>query len=150
MIPPVPLALSDGMVAHNIELEDDKYVVTYETDEWYIFWRKHRLQYIHKPGEDVYVFSSVFAPTSLEKSIFHRWQWFNSRSEEWELVEDIGYKITGGRDGGYRGYTYKNNLKNGQWKVEVLTEEEHVLGIIDFEIITSAYLEPKGLIKRRF
>lgn len=150
LIPPVPLALNNGMVAHHVELKDNKFVVTYETDDWYIFWRKHRLKYIHKPGEDVYVFSSIFAPTSLEKSIFHRWKWFNHRTNNWEFVEDIGYKITGGRDGGYRGYTYKNNLKDGEWKVEVLTDEEHVLGIIDFEIITSQHLEPKGLVERKF
>lgn len=150
LIPPVPLALNDGMVAHKVEHRDNTYYVTYETDEWYVFWRKHRIEYIHQPGDDVYVFSSIFAPTSLEKSIFHRWKWFNTRTDNWELVESLGYKITGGRDGGYRGYTYKSNLWDGQWKVEVLTEEEHVLGIIDFEIITNEFLEPKGLIEKKF
>tara|TARA_R110000868_G_scaffold86347_8_gene242255 strand:- start:55300 stop:56415 length:1116 start_codon:yes stop_codon:yes gene_type:complete len=150
LIPPVPLALNSGIVAHDIHLENNKYVVTYETDEWYIFWRKHRLKYIQKPNEDVYIFSSIFAPTDLEKSIFHRWLWHNDATDEWEIIEDIGYDITGGRDGGYRGYTYKNNLKQGMWKVEVLTKEELVLGVIDFEIIINPTLQPKGLVLKRF
>ena len=137
-------------MAHHVKVENNNYLVTYETDEWYVFWRKHRLKFIQKPNEDVYVFSSIFAPTSLKKSVFHRWKWYNDASQQWEIIEDIGYDITGGRDGGYRGYTFKNNLVEGLWKVEVLTEEELVLGIIDFEVITSDSLQPKGITQKTF
>ncbi|WP_026812768.1 DUF2914 domain-containing protein [Arenibacter certesii] len=150
MIPPVPLAMQTGMVAHNIELENNSYHVTYERDEWYVFWRDHKSEYIHKPGENVYVFSSVFAPTDLKKSIYHRWIWYNDDSSQWEIMDDIGYEITGGRDGGYRGYTYKNNVKPGLWSVEVITDEELVLGVIDFEIVIDSTLQPKRVVKRRF
>jgi len=150
LIPPVPLALENGIVAHQITLANNKYLVSYESEEWYIFWRKHRLKFMHRPDENVYVFSSIFAPTSLEKSIIHRWEWYNDVTGNWEKVEDIGYDITGGRDGGYRGYTYKSNLKPGIWKVEVLTEEELVLGVVDFEIITSTSLNPIGIVTKKF
>lgn len=150
LIPPVPLALDSGIVAHHIELENNNYVVTYETDEWYVFWRAHRLKYIYNPDEKVYIFTSIFAPTNLEKSIFHRWKWYNDSTSNWEIREDIGYEITGGRDAGYRGYTFKNNVKQGLWKVEVITEEELVIGVVDFEIIISDSLQPKGLITKNF
>lgn len=107
LIPPVPLALESGIVAHNIEVENNNYVVTYETDKWYVFWREHRLKFISAPGEDVYVFTSIFAPTDIEKSIFHRWKWHNDSTNKWEIVEDLGFEITGGRDAGFRGYTFK-------------------------------------------
>jgi len=150
LIPPVPLALATGMVAHDVQVENNRYIVTYETDQWYVFWRAHRLQYIHRPEESVYIFSSIFAPTALEKSIFHRWKWYDSNTGEWEVIEDIGYDITGGRDNGYRGYTYKKNVKQGLWKVEVITEEELVLGVIDFEIIMDSSLQPQRVVKRAF
>lgn len=137
LIPPVPLALEEGIVAHNIQVENNTYTVTYETDEWYVFWRDHRLKYTYKPGEAVYIFTSIFAPTDINKKIFHRWMWHNDNADEWEIVEDIGYDIAGGRDDGYRGYTFKQNVKEGLWKVEVITEEELILGVINFEIISS-------------
>ena len=115
-----------------------------------MFWRKHRLEYIHKPNERVYVFSSIFAPTDIKKLIFHRWKWYNDETGKWEIVEDIGYDITGGRDGGYRGYTYKNNVKPGLWKVEVITEEELVIGVIKFKIIINPALHPKRLVSKKF
>ncbi|GGG56600.1 hypothetical protein GCM10010976_29320 [Bizionia arctica] len=150
LIPPVPLALENGIVAHNIKVENNNYIITYERDEWYVFWRKHRLKYLYEPGENVYVFASIFAPTDIEKSIFHRWEWYNDETEEWEIVEDIGYEISGGRNGGFRGHTFKSNVKEGLWKVEVITEEELVIGVIDFEIIVNNSLNPVRVIDKKF
>lgn len=135
LIPPVPLALDKGIVAHDVRMEDNAYLVTYESADSDVFWRKHNYYFRHNPDENVYIFSSIFAPTDLKQSIFHRWRWYNPSSKNWEKVEDIGYDITGGRDGGFRGYTYKNNVKPGQWEVQVLTDEEQVLGVIGFTII---------------
>ena len=150
LIPPVPLALESGLVAHNVTVEDNDYIVTYETDDWYVFWRSHRLKFIFKPGEKIYAFTSIFAPTDIEKSILHRWKWYNESTGEWEIVEDIGYDISGGRDGGYRGYTFKSNAKQGTWKVEVITEEELILGVIDFEVTISTTINPVGLVDKKF
>lgn len=150
LIPPVPLILDNGIVAHNIEVEDHTYLVTYERDEPLRFWRDHRLEFIYRPEENIYVFSSIFAPTDLKKTVLHRWKYYNEATGAWEIVEDLAYDITGGRDQGYRGYTVKNNVKEGLWKVEVITSEELVLGVIDFKVILNPSLSPKHLISKRF
>ena len=150
IIPPVPLALEHGIVAHNIKLEGTKYIVTHERDNSYVFWRDHRIEFIYRPNDKVYVFTSIFAPTDLKKSIIHRWKWYNPETDTWEIIEDIGYDITGGRDAGYRGYTYKSNVKTGQWRVDVITEEELVLGVVDFKIVINPHLKLKRLVKRTF
>ncbi|THD69163.1 DUF2914 domain-containing protein [Robertkochia marina] len=150
LIPPVPLALQNGMVAHRVEVIDNRYHVTYEKDHPLIFWRDHRIKYIHQPGDPVYIFSAVFAPTDLKKSIIHQWQFYSPEKMEWEIVDNIGYSITGGRDRGYRGYTYKSNVWEGKWRVKVITEDEFILGVIDFEIINEGELRPGRLITRSF
>ena len=150
LIPPVPLALETGIVAHNIEVKDNKYIVAFETDEWNVFWREHRLKFVYNEGENVYVYTSIFAPTDIEKSILHRWKWYNESAKKWEVADEIGYKITGGRGTGFRGYTYKNNVKEGLWKVEVITKEGLVIGIVDFEIVIDDTLKPIGLVVKEF
>ena len=150
LIPPVPLALNTGIVAHNVTLENNKYVVSYERDDSFVFWREHNHKYSYRPGSNVYIFSSIFAPTDIKKSVLHRWKWYDGNIEDWVVIEDIGYEIAGGRDGGYRGYTYKNNVKPGKWRVEVITEEELVLGVIDFEIVMDPVVSPRKLIVKRF
>jgi len=150
LIPPVPLALDKGIVAHNVEMKNNTYEVTYESEDSYVFWRKHKLDFSYAPNESVYIFSSIFAPTDLKKAIFHRWKWYNDSTKEWETTEDIGYNITGGRDGGFRGYTYKNNVKPGDWEVQVLTDEEQVLGVIKFRIIVQSNSILKNLKTEQF
>lgn len=150
LIPPVPLALDAAIVAHNVEKQGDDYVVSFEQNEWYIFWRNHRTQYIQQPGESVYVFTSIFAPTAIKKAVFHRWSWYNESTKKWDVVDDLGYEITGGRDAGFRGYTYKSNVMPGLWKVDVVTEENLILGIIDFEIIMDSDQEPQQLVQMTF
>ena len=150
LIPPVPLALQNGIIAHDITLVDNTYKVTYERKKWYVFWREHKSKFSYQSDESVYIFTSIFAPTDLDQSILHRWSWYNESTKEWELVEDIGYDITGGRDDGYRGYTFKNNVKQGEWRVEVLTNEELVLGVIDFEIVIDSPLHPNKLSVKKF
>ncbi len=150
LIPPVPLALEEGIVAHNIKQVNNDYIVSYEADDGFIFWRDHRLKFAFVPEERVYVFSSIFAPTDLKETMLHRWSWYNDSTNEWSVVEDIPFDITGGRDGGFRGYTYKQNVKPGLWQVEVLTDDELLLGVIDFEIIMKENLQHIRMVDKKF
>lgn len=150
LIPPVPLALEAGIVAHHVAIENNTYIVTYEADSQDIFWRDHNLKFNYTPTENVYVFSSIFAPTALQQSIIHRWKWYNKAQEKWEVADDIEFEITGGRNNGYRGYTYKNNIKEGEWEVEVLTKEELILGIIEFEIVVNPSIKAEKFSQKKF
>ncbi len=150
LIPPVPLALDEGIVAHHVTIENNSYVVTYEKEEDYILWRDHKLKFSYSAEENVYIFSSIFAPTDFKESISHRWKWYDETLDEWEIIEEIGYEITGGRNGGFRGYTYKNKVIPGQWEVDVITEEGLVLGVIDFEIVSDTPSNREKVVKRSF
>lgn len=136
LIPPVPLALETGVVAQNVERMNGDYLVTYQEDLWYKFWRRSSLIYYQKPESNIFVYTSIFAPTNLKKNVYHRWKWKDPVTGEWNETDKIGYEITGGRDDGYRGFTFKSNVNEGLWRVDVITEEEQILGIIKFEVRT--------------
>ncbi len=134
LIPPVPLALNKSIVAYNITKENNTYNITYEAENRFIFWREHTKQIGIKNADKIYVFTSVFAPTDLNKKVYHQWNRYNPDKQEWEVTDKIRFTIVGGRNTGFRGYTYKQNIAEGQWKVEVLTEEGLIIGIVDFEL----------------
>lgn len=150
LIPPVPLALKTGLVAHEIKKTGDTYEVIYQRSAGRGIWKAYDQRFYYQQGDPVYVFSSVFAPTALKKKIVHRWTWYDKEKDLWQAVDSIGYEITGGRDQGYRGYTFKTNVWPGPWKVEVLTDEDQVLGIIDFEIIPRSVNDSLRLRKKTF
>lgn len=135
LIPPVPLSLQDALVAYNIEKEDNTFKVSYERVPLLNVFKSYDDTFNYTDGDTVYVFTSIFAPSDLKKSVLHNWQWYNARNERWSTTDRISFEVTGGRKGGFRGYTYKANVWPGKWRVNVITDEGLVLGRIDFQII---------------
>ncbi|NGP75640.1 DUF2914 domain-containing protein [Balneolaceae bacterium YR4-1] len=134
LIPPVPLSLQEGIVAHRVQKQEGNFIVTYEKAPIHLFWKSFDNTFELGPGDTVFVYTSIFAPTNLEKEIFHHWQWFNQQRESWQTSDSISINVLGGRRGGFRGYTFKENVSPGYWKVDVITKEGLVLGLLKFNI----------------
>lgn len=137
-IPPIPLALKDGGIYHSIARTDGGYEVSFEPSIWYLYFREYNYVFRQRPGETVYAYSSVFAPTRLNTRIFHHWSYFDAKREEWVTTDRLGFAITGGRDGGYRGYSFKTSIFPARWRVEVVTERDQLLGRMNFEVVEAA------------
>lgn len=148
LIPPVPLALDSGLVAYDIQRVNGDYLITYEQEVWYKFWRVNNLTFSYTPNSTVYVFTSIFAPTDLRKTVAHRWRWFNPVTNKWDIIDTIRYEITGGRDSGYRGYTFKKNIMEGKWRVDVITDSGQVIGLINFDIEFESSRKPERMVTR--
>jgi len=133
-IPPLPLSLKDIGLYHSAERMRDGYLVLYEDAPWYRFYRDYDTTFHLIPGESVYVFSSVFAPTRLETKILHQWQKFDEETGIWTTTDTFSFPIVGGRDGGYRGFTRKSSVSGGKWRVNVITEHGQIVGRISFYI----------------
>lgn len=133
-IPPIPLSLKFGGVYHQVQRVEDQYRLEFEKPRWYQFFKNSDDPFHYAEGDTVYCFTSVFAPTQLKVKIFHHWQKYSEQRGEWETTDRISFPITGGRDGGYRGYSLKRNTIPGQWRINVETENELLLGRIDFEV----------------
>lgn len=142
-IPPVPLSLKFGGIFHHAEKLDSDFLLHYEKPPWYKFWKKSDNPFHYTAGDSVYCFAAVFAPVELTKKIIHVWQQQNLKNNRWQETDRLGYKLTGGREGGFRGYTYKKNIRPGNWRVDVATEEGLIVGRIAFTIVEVDSLQRK-------
>lgn len=133
IIPPVPLSMKFIGVYNNITKTDNVFNLYYEEPPWYKFWKKHSDPVHILPGERVFCFSAIFAPTQLTKKIYHHWQYY-TKDRGWISTGKIGFEITGGRERGFRGYTFKTGVSPGLWRVDVETEEGHLVGRIQFRV----------------
>lgn len=136
MIPPVPLVKREIAVAYDLRKVDGQYLLTRQASPWWVFWRSTSDDLLLKPGQRVYCFSSVFAPSGLQTKLFHRWQRYEAKSG-WRTQSRAGFTLSGGRDGGFRGYTYKTNLEQGEWRVSVETENEKTIAVYSFSVAFS-------------
>ena len=136
ILPPVPLALTNAGVFHLVSKPSTGgYVTEQEIWHWYDYFQIY--QKVHLvPGQPLYFFSAVFAPTRLDTTIIHVWQHYDDVSGQWLEQGKISFPIIGGTDYGYRGYSEKTALAPGLWRVDVTTDRGQVLGRTRFEIIS--------------
>ncbi len=143
-IPPIPLSLKFGGIYHSVTKTEGTYVLTHEEGEWWEFGKRSD----DRMGIDdpVYCFSSVFAPITLETTIYHHWQWRPSQDEKsFSTTDRIPISITGGREHGYRFYTMKQRLQPGDWRVDVETADGRILGRIGFQA-DETFSSPQNLV----
>jgi len=137
LIPPVPLAIKYAGIFHHVSKNssDNVYLLGYEKPAWYQFFKDDDSDFHYLEGDTVFCFTSVFAPTRLTKKIAHEWQYYSKKTGEWIVTDRTVYRLTGGRDGGYRGYTFKKNVETGKWRIDIITDDDKIIGRIKFEIM---------------
>jgi hypothetical protein len=141
-IPPVPLAMRELGIYHSVlKRSDGAYLALYEPSAWYQFWRDTSSTYtLGDPStalgvSSVFCFSSVFAPADLEAPIYHKWEYKNPASGEWEVRSRVSFPISGGRSEGYRGFSVKTALVPGEWRCNVETAQGSLIGRMGFTVV---------------
>lgn len=134
ILPPIPLSLKDGDVYYSVSRSAGGYLLTDERRNLFDKLRIHKVMHLQS-GEEVYAFSSVFAPTDLNTEIVHEWQYFDGKQNRWVTSSTVSFAIVGGSDGGYRGYSVKRNVFPGKWRVNVTNSRGQVIGRIKFAVL---------------
>ena len=134
-IPPVPLSMKFGGMYHEVKRSNDHFELSYER-EWYEVWKRSNTAFA--ADEPIYCFTAIFAPVTLHTTVYHYWYYRSDKSKPFSLSDKIALKITGGREGGYRAYTFKQRLDPGDWRVDVKTEDERVIGRVKVHVRNQA------------
>ena len=143
-IPPVPLSMKFGGMYREVQKQDDRFVLSFHR-EWYQVWK--RSQNPFPADEPVYCFTAVFAPVALNTTVYHHWYYRTNSDKPFTHADKIPIKIAGGREGGYRAYTFKQRLDPGDWRVDVETEDGQVVGQVS--VVVAEHGET-GTISRTF
>ena len=133
IIPPIPLSIREAGVYHDVERTGADYTLLAERESLPGRLLPGQVIHVQDPGR-VYVFSSVFAPADLETVIAHDWFYFDETSGEWIDRGRPTFPIRGGREGGYRGFSYTSDVDEGRWRVDIETGRGQVLGRLRFRI----------------
>lgn len=142
VIPPVPLVKRDIQVGTHFEKVTGEYRVSQDKAPWWIFWRS-TLDSLHvNQGEPVYCISAIFAPKGLETKLYHNWQYYDAK-KGWLTKSRVGFSLAGGRDNGFRGYTFKQGLAYGEWRIKVETENGRTIAIHKFDVVPNADAQVK-------
>jgi len=143
-IPPLPLALKAAGIYHSVErTQDGVFHLGAESESWYWDYLPHTTVFHHTPGGIAYAYSAVFAPSGISTVILHEWQRYDVPTGEWLTRATVRYPIVGGRDGGYRGYSFIKDISEGKWRVNVITQYGQIIGRISFTVVDVAVPVPQ-------
>lgn len=136
IIPPIPLALKNILIAHRVEhTTNNNFLIAYEKPKWYHFFKDFNPTYHRFGSEPIFAFSAIYAPADLKTNIIHEWQWLDEAQNRWITASRLEYAIFGGREKGFRGFSFKTNIHPGQWRVAVKTKSSQILGRTKFEVV---------------
>jgi len=129
--PPVPLSLKFAGIYHHIEKKYPEYIL-HDERPWWRFWHNGDQFFMARPGDKIYFFTRIFAPQGFNNKLFVRWKFLIN--DEYQTSDRIPLTIMGGRDGGYRGFTYKKNYPSGKGIVFVETTDGKEVGRLSFQV----------------
>jgi hypothetical protein len=130
-IPPVPLSLKFGGIYHEVKKTGDRFELSFEK-EWYEVWKRSDTTF--PANEPIYCFTAVFAPVALDTTVYHHWYFRPSDGKPFMHVDRIPIRISGGREGGYRAYTFKQRLDPGDWRVDVEAADGRIIGRVSVKV----------------
>ena len=132
-IPPVPLSVKEIGIYHNIERSaEGNYSLYYERPAWK-FWQSGDQNFSAQPGDKVFVFTRIFSPARFNDTLYLHWQKYLPKTG-WKTTDRVPVQISGGRKKGYRGYSFKENYSDGDWRILVETNDGREVGRINFDI----------------
>ncbi len=131
-IPPVPLSVQEMGIYHDIRKSEGDYFL-YHENPWWRFWKKGDQDFKAQKGDRIHFFARVFSPARFSDAVVLHWFYKDAR-EGWKSTDRIPMKITGGRQGGYRGFAVKQNYQPGEWRVSVETTDRREMGRLYFTV----------------
>jgi len=147
MVAPVPLVKQDLAVGHAFVQDAGRYMLQVERAPSWQLWRDQSPTVRLLEGEKLYGVSAVFAPLGVAATLEHRWE--VREPNGWREVYRNRFQATGGRERGFRGYSWVSNPQAGEWRFIVATQDGRTIGIV------SAHVErgmpsPEDLALREF
>lgn len=139
LIPPVPLSLKFGGMYHEVKRTGDQFELAFER-QWYQVWKRSDTTY--PSNTPIYCFTAVFAPVDLNTTIYHHWYFRPNDNRPFMHADRIPIKISGGREGGYRAYSFKQRLDPGEWRVDVEAEDGRIIGRVSVQVAGPAEIVP--------
>ncbi len=145
MIAPVPLVKRDIMVGHPVTTRQ-AYALAVEPPSFWQFWRPYDSTVHIAPGEKLFAVTSVFAPQGISAPLEHRWEMKNPQGQ-WQTISRARFQAQGGRELGFRGYSWTLSPKAGEWRLVLATQSGQTIAQEYFSVVNEAF-DP-GLLQTR-
>jgi hypothetical protein len=141
ILPAVPLTLRTAEYYDFVERQSAGEFVLgekYKKSFFGLYNRDVKLSNLTATNSKIFFYSETVAPIDLEAKVSHIWEKKN-KNNDWIVLNEVEYTMLGGRNKGYRGYSYVNitpysEASKGEYRVRVMIDGNRYLGKSSFTI----------------
>ena len=72
----------------------------------------------------------------------HVWRRYDDAAG-WQTEAAVTFPITGGREGGFRGFSSKSSPRAGRWRVDITMADGRLIGRVPFSVVPASGDVPK-------
>lgn len=139
VFPPLPLVLSDAGIYHDVRRAGADFAAASEAEPpaWRALFGTFPVLHV-VAGQKIFLYSAIFAPYRLATAIEHRWEWRDPATGAWTPQQAVRFSIQGGRENGYRAYSFRTAPKPGQWRVNIVSLDGRAVGRVRFSVEPAA------------
>jgi len=138
VVPPLPVVLREAVVARDVERVDGAIRVEGRAKTSIVDRFLNRsAELAWTPGETVAVYTAIYAPPEVELTTRACWDAWHDEGSEWREAQCIEQPVEGGRVDGWRTWTRKANVWDGEWRVRLQLDDGREIGRVRFRLIRS-------------
>lgn len=131
VVPPVPLVMKNTLVC--TDFVKAEYSCAVEAPS---LWARLQLtapMVTLDEDDAAHYLTAVFAPRGVDAIVLHRW--YRETEDGWKQTDEMSFRMTGGRKGGWRFWSRKRYATPGLWRVETALQGGGVLAYETFEVV---------------
>jgi hypothetical protein len=145
LAPPVPLAVKEIGIYHDVKKEPGGRRLFREASSWK-FWQKGDQDFRERPGDRVYCFARVFAPRHFSDRIDAVW-FHDDPKRGWRQVFKLPLSVSASTDRGFATEAYLTSPAEGAWRVELQTEDGYTVGQLGFDVTLDPSTDPRTFLE---
>jgi hypothetical protein len=140
--PPVPLATKEMGIYHDVRREQGGRRLFHQSVGWK-FWHHGDQDFLERPGDRAYCFARIFAPARFHDRIYVVWS-FDDPRRGWQTVQRLPLSVSASGERGFATEAYLTTPAEGDWRVEVTSEDGRTMGLLRFTVTKDASTDPRS------
>ena len=141
--PPVPLAIKQIGIYHDVRRVPGGWELSQQQDRWQ-FWQHTDENFLERPGDKLYCFARIFAPRHFKDAI--NIVWFHYDEEKgWLLAHRLPLTVSASSNVGFATDAYLTEPMKGRWRVEIESQDGRTIGQLHFQVRPDPSTDPRQL-----
>lgn len=143
LAPPVPLAIKQIGIYHDVRREPGGFRLYHQAKSWK-FWQRGDQEFRERPGDRLYCFVRIFAPRHFRDAISIVW-FHRDPKLGWSQIHRLPLSVSASSEVGFATNAYLTTPAPGDWRVEVQAVDGRTVGQLEFAVIPDADPAPRQL-----